>query len=149
MTQQLPQTGKTSNRRLWQAHVHAFHRSGLSRAEYCRQNNLSYHALTYWQRKLSNPRTAKKCSLVPVSLQPAPGREGGGAASASLRLILPGGCTVEVADLKLQNNNMKICRLTADFLVKIKAVSQEFYNTATSGSLPTLWLRGRPSLSSQ
>jgi len=38
--------------RKWQVHVQALERSGMSRAEYCRQHDLSYHALTYWQRKL-------------------------------------------------------------------------------------------------
>jgi transposase-like protein len=40
--------------RHWQAHVKALERSGLSRAEYCRRHDLSYHAMTYWQRKLSH-----------------------------------------------------------------------------------------------
>ncbi len=36
----------------WQSHIKALPDSGLSRAEYCRQHNLPYHALAYWQRKL-------------------------------------------------------------------------------------------------
>ena len=39
--------------RQWQAHVQSLERSGMSRAEYCRRHDLSYHALTYWQRKLA------------------------------------------------------------------------------------------------
>ena len=38
--------------RFWQAHVRALDGSGLSRREYCRRQHLSYHALTYWVRKL-------------------------------------------------------------------------------------------------
>ena len=40
--------------RHWHAHVKALDRSGLSRAEYCRRHDLSYHAMTYWQRKLGH-----------------------------------------------------------------------------------------------
>jgi hypothetical protein len=39
-------------RHFWQPHVEALAQSGLSRREYCRQHNLSYHAVTYWLRKL-------------------------------------------------------------------------------------------------
>jgi hypothetical protein len=42
---------KEANRRHWQAHVKAWRKSGYSRAEYCRMNNLSYDALTYWQQR--------------------------------------------------------------------------------------------------
>ena len=37
----------------------------MSRAEYCRQHNLPYHAITYWQRKLFIPSPAATV-LVPV-----------------------------------------------------------------------------------
>ena len=38
--------------RFWRAQVRALGGSGLSRREYCRRHHLSYHALTYWVRKL-------------------------------------------------------------------------------------------------
>lgn len=46
--------------RFWQAHVRALCGSGLSRREYCRRHHLSYHALTYWVRKLrpAGPRSS-------------------------------------------------------------------------------------------
>jgi hypothetical protein len=46
--------------RFWQAHVRALGGSGLSRREYCRRHHLSYHALTYWVRKLrpAGPRSS-------------------------------------------------------------------------------------------
>ncbi len=56
---------QSKKQRHWQAHVKAQERSGLSRAEYCRQHKLSYHALTYWQRKKSGPQQAGT-TLVPV-----------------------------------------------------------------------------------
>ncbi len=49
----------------WEAHIKAQQKSGLSRAEYCRRNDLSYHAMTYQQRKLSEP-SRKQTQLIPV-----------------------------------------------------------------------------------
>ena len=55
--------------RFWQAHVRALGGSGLSRREYCRRHHLSYHALTYWVRKLrpAGPRVTPP-ALVEVPL---------------------------------------------------------------------------------
>jgi hypothetical protein len=57
--------------RFWRAHVRALGGSGLSRREYCRRHHLSYHALTYWVRKLrpARPRASLPALVeVPVSL---------------------------------------------------------------------------------
>ena len=62
--------------RFWQAHMRALGRSGLSRREYCRRHQLSYHALTYWVRKLrpANPRASLPALVeVPVPLVQRPG----------------------------------------------------------------------------
>ena len=100
MTQQCQQPTKGSlPQRQWQAYVQAFRRSGLSRAEYCRRQNVSYHALTYWQRKLTGHGTGRSApALVPVPLashivphSSPPGR-------AELRVILPGRLSIEVGD---------------------------------------------------
>jgi len=65
----LPVTPESRDR-FWQAHVHALGASHLSRCEYCRQHHLSYHALTYWVRKLrrEEDRTLPALVEVPVSL---------------------------------------------------------------------------------
>lgn len=56
----------------WQAHVLASQQSGLSRAEYCRRHELSYHALTYWCKKsaqsLAGDTASDSICLVPVTL---------------------------------------------------------------------------------
>jgi hypothetical protein len=59
--------GKSSNtQKIWRTHVGAWQKSGLSRAEYCRQNNLSPHALGYWHKKY------KKSDPVGMTLVPVP-----------------------------------------------------------------------------
>ena len=47
-------TTRHRRRRQMSCHVNALAKSGLSRAEYCRQHNLSYHSMIYWQEKLSS-----------------------------------------------------------------------------------------------
>jgi hypothetical protein len=87
---------KTRNQRHWNAHVKVFEKSGLSRAEYCRQNKLSYHAMTYWCRRISRKKESQS-NLVPVPFhylqnqQVQPIRE-------PLRLILPKEMSIEIGD---------------------------------------------------
>lgn len=67
-------TGKDdhANRRFWQAHIKALRKSGYSRAEYCRLNNLSYHALAYWQKRIGTEIEPElTSSIVPVAQIPA------------------------------------------------------------------------------
>jgi hypothetical protein len=52
--------------KIWQAHLHAWEKSGLSGAEYCRQHTLSYHAFTYWKRKNSIRQEAAHFVSVPA-----------------------------------------------------------------------------------
>jgi hypothetical protein len=61
-----------NNRRFWQAHMKALLKSGYSRAEYCRLNNLSYHALAYWQKRIGTEVEPElTSSIVPVTQIPA------------------------------------------------------------------------------
>ena len=68
MTRQSSGAKQSRNHRRWLAHVKALKRSGLSRAEYCRQHKISYHALAYWQRKISKS-LCSGTTLVPVPLE--------------------------------------------------------------------------------
>jgi hypothetical protein len=83
----------TGHRRRMGCHVKALAQSGLSRAEYCRQHNLSYHAMIYWQKKLS--RTVRgTTTLVPITI-------GGNRHSrhqTEMKINLPGGWSVELGD---------------------------------------------------
>lgn len=87
----------STGQRHWQAHVKALTNSGLNRAEYCRQHGLSYHALTYWNRKLSS-QTSKGATLVPLSLQGGFQRPHTGAEQPQLKILLPGRISVAVGD---------------------------------------------------
>lgn len=86
--------------RRWAAHVTALRKSGLSRAEYCRRQNLSYHALTYWCRKLAHPGMPAT-TLVPINFKREPSggdtnsSQGGG---SELAIMLPGNVTVTVGE---------------------------------------------------
>lgn len=81
--------------RFWQTHIKAMEQSGLSRAEYCRRRNISYHALIYWQRKLTKPSTNP--TLVPISL-PAKIHLGPPSDQAALKILLPGKIAIAVGD---------------------------------------------------
>jgi hypothetical protein len=76
-------------RHFWQPHVEALAQSGLSRREYCRQHNLSYHAATYWLRKLPQAVVKGESSF---SLIEVPTRL---AAHSPLRLHI-GSCMIEL-----------------------------------------------------
>ena len=80
----------------WQGHVSAQQESGLSRAEYCRRQNLSYHALTYWRKKLARSSPAS-AALVPVPIEKllSPSSTGYG---AGIKIILNNGGAIEVAE---------------------------------------------------
>lgn len=91
MTQQNHKHTSSDNKRHWQVHVKALAESGLSRAEYCRRQKLSYHAMIYWQRKLSRNNSSTN-SLVPICIDM--GKEQ--AHGAQLQVNLPGGLSIEV-----------------------------------------------------
>ena len=89
-------SGKKHSRRYWERHIRAQQESGLSRAEYCRQQNISYHALTYWQSKVGKASPAGP-SLVPVPVEkilPPPGSNQG----TGVKIILNNTVAIEVGD---------------------------------------------------
>jgi transposase len=85
------------NRRYWQAHITAQKQSGLSRAEYCRQHQLSYHAATYWNRRLSKP-ASRETTLVPVAFASSININSAPVARSVLKVILPSKIAVEIDD---------------------------------------------------
>lgn len=90
---------QSSTPRHWKAHVHALQQSGLNRAEYCRQHKLSYHALTYWQRKLSTRKPISQgTTLVPVPFKSMIRHQPIQPDRAGLKVILSDKIAVEVGD---------------------------------------------------
>jgi len=98
MSKRIETDHEANQQRRWQAHVNAAEKSGLSRAEYCRRNNLSYHAMAYWKRKLSRSNSGHQTTLVPIALPAAMMRNGGEHEQAELRILLPGRMSVSVGD---------------------------------------------------
>jgi hypothetical protein len=97
MTRKCRKNNQSRGQRHWQAHLTALKQSGLSRAEYCRQHQLSYHASTYWQRKLSKPIN-NETTLVPVAFTPNIIKSHVSAVEATLKVVLPDKITIEVCD---------------------------------------------------
>lgn len=97
MSRQSNQDDQSRNMRRWQAHITAQKQSGLSRAEYCRQHQLSYHAASYWYRRLSKP-TNQETTLVPVALASSIKINSAPTARSVLKVILPNKIAVEVDD---------------------------------------------------
>lgn len=83
--------------RFWRTHITAMTQSGFSRAEYCRRCNLSYYALTYWQRKLAKP-SSNPVTLVPVALQAERKSSVTESSQAPLKILLPGNLAIAVGD---------------------------------------------------
>ena len=86
---------RIKSRRHWQAHSKAQKKSGLSRAEYCRRHDLSYHALTYWQRKLSGP-SRQPAQLVPVPAETM--TRARPASDSGVKVLLNDRIAIEVAE---------------------------------------------------
>ena len=92
---------KSDQRRLsarkWQAHVKAQERSGLNRAEYCRRHKLSYHALTYWHRKIHHSGQSPVLVQVPAIL-PSPEDLQTSPDTSGVSIRVSGGMSIELAE---------------------------------------------------
>lgn len=95
MTNQISKQNQTSRSKKWQAHLAAQAKSGLSRTQYCRRQQISYHAFTYWRNKLSKP-SGNEITLVPVTLRPEQVHVGIHGGAADLTIILPGKISIAV-----------------------------------------------------
>ena len=88
---------QSNNRRHWQTHVKACQESGLTRAEYSRQHNVSCRALAYWHKKLIGPK-GKESVLVPVSLGRDASKNLIAPDPADLKIIMPGNIKIEIGE---------------------------------------------------
>ena len=48
----------------WEKHLKSWRRSRLSKAEYCRRKQISYHAFNYWKKRLEKPKVPSPITLV-------------------------------------------------------------------------------------
>lgn len=97
MINQNHQPSQTGEIKKWQAHLAAQAKSGLNRSDYCRRQQISYHAFAYWRKKL-NRTGGNNVALVPITLQAEPCRGIGYGGAADLTLVLPGKVTIAVGD---------------------------------------------------
>lgn len=61
-----------AKKRLWQVHIRAWEKSGLSQNEYCRRNKLRPNQFCYWKKKLIGDNR-EITRFVPVTVQPHKG----------------------------------------------------------------------------
>ena len=91
------QIKSSNNSRQWLAHVEAQKKSGLNRTEYCKQYNLSYHAMTYWTRK-AHSSSGNKTTLVPVPFKNVLLPHPSGSEYPALRINLSDKTSITVGD---------------------------------------------------
>lgn len=72
----------------WQQHIDAWLSTGASKAQYCRDNDLSYHVFIYWHTKFKGYKKPGK--LIPVSVN----RSRHSDHTGSLQLRLPNGIQI-------------------------------------------------------
>ncbi len=82
-------------RKLWQAHIKAWSESGMTQAEYCRQNGLSIKSFGYWKRK--HKRETTEVTFYPVPANPLKVLDNGNQ-SFSLRLVVDDRFKIEIGD---------------------------------------------------
>lgn len=57
--------------KFWEGHLREWMSSGLSQAQYCRENNLSSKTFGYWKRKKKAAGESVHLVEIPVQRQPA------------------------------------------------------------------------------
>ena len=81
----------------WRRHVEAWRESGLSQADYCRQQGLNHKTFSVWTRRVQvNPSLDKNTplDLLPVQLEPSPSIA---STQASMMLRLANGAQLELS----------------------------------------------------
>ncbi len=64
-------SGEKTN--LWSAHIEAWRQSGVSQAEYCRENGINNHQFGYWKKKFANiEKSAQRSAFVAIPVQHKP-----------------------------------------------------------------------------
>lgn len=83
-------------RQFWQSHLDSWTISGLSQAEYCRQNSLKRHQFAYWKKRLQKDNLPIEFVQIPeetVASISTPSNTG-----SSLRITVSSRFTIDVPD---------------------------------------------------
>lgn len=87
---------KTIKRAIWVKHIEDWKASGISQADFCRQNNLKPSQFTYWKCSLAKKTSEKPTFVeVPANVYPATQKLSN---TACLKLVFESGMTMEVND---------------------------------------------------
>lgn len=81
----------------WRRHVEVWRESGLSQAEYCRQQGLNHKTFSVWTRRVQVDLSLDKnapLDLLPVQLEPSPSVA---STQASIMLRLAHGAQLELS----------------------------------------------------
>jgi len=83
---------RTDRSVFWQSHLDRWRQSGLSQAQYCRQNDLVYHQMVYWARKHRDAAAptpdSGSSNFLPVVVEQLP-------LDQQVRLVLPNGLELQ------------------------------------------------------
>ena len=104
-------------RAYWQYHLQHWENSGLSGAQYCEQEQITYHCFIYWRSKLSSITSDVSVSsggggqkrvggFIPVRSELFPASQAALATPDSLQLALPNGLIIQ----NIQSNNLNTVR---------------------------------------
>jgi hypothetical protein len=91
MADTLSSRRRASKARSWEKHITAWRSSGLSQAEYCRNNGLVKSQFWYWRKRFDQSDT-HQVTFVPVSVPSIrPSQQSG-----AIRVITPNGYRIEL-----------------------------------------------------
>ena len=89
----------TSKAALWADRIHTFQESGLSRKDWCQQNEVPQSTLSYWIRKIQGKATQAESRSDPVFAKLPSEQElrcGAVAGSSPVTILLPENIRIEV-----------------------------------------------------
>ncbi len=90
---------RISKAALWADRIHTFQESGLSRKDWCRQNEVSQSTLSYWIRKIQGKATQAESRSDPVFAKLPSEQElrcGVVAGNSPVTILLPENIRIEV-----------------------------------------------------
>lgn len=85
-------TIRSERHTFWEAHVHAWQDSGISKAMYCREHELQYHQFIYWVSKIGSSTSRTMCTSEPPRFLPVAIKHP--TVAAELQVRLANGATI-------------------------------------------------------